>query len=91
MANGKNVNWIKVGTLSAIGGLIIVLITIFGFAKSAVDERIDVKLLAHEAATESEHRQDISEIKKDIAVMKEQNKRTSEDIKEIKELLKDAR
>lgn len=79
---------IKVAAITAAGGLIIVVVTIFGFAKGAVDERIDVKILAHENETEVEHQQDISQIQQDIAVMKVQQEQVADDIVEIKEILR---
>ena len=79
---------IKVAAITAVGGLIIVIVTIFGFAKGAVDERIDVKILAHENETEAEHQEDISQIQQDIAVMKVQQEQVAEDIVEIKEILR---
>jgi hypothetical protein len=85
----KNGNWIKVGAISAAGGLIVIIITILGFTKGVIDERIDARILARETATEKVHAEDLAEIKKDIAVMKEQYRNTSEDIKEIKALLKE--
>ena len=87
----KNGNWLKIASLSAVGGLIVVILTIFSFAGGAVDEKIDNKIIAHEAETELVHQKDVSEIKQDIAVMKEQNKQIVDDIEEIKELIKNGR
>jgi hypothetical protein len=85
----KNGVKIKVVAMSAIGGLIIVVVTLFGFAKGAVDERIDVKILGHEMETEQEHQQDIAEIKQDIAVMEVQQQQIADDISDIKDLLRE--
>ena len=84
----KNGNWLKIASLTAIGGLIIIVITILGFAGGEVDKRIDVRVLAHEAETELVHQQDISEIQQDIAVMQMQQERIAEDISEIKEMIR---
>jgi hypothetical protein len=85
----KNGNKIKVAALTAVGGLIIVIITILGFAGGAVDERIDNKIIVHEAETGLVQQQNISEIKQDIAVIQVQQEQISEDIGEIKEILRD--
>ena len=86
----KNGNWIKIASLSAVGGLIVIALTIFSFAGGAVDEKIDNKIIAHEAETELVHQKNVSEIKQDIAVMKEQQKQITDDIGEIKELIRDS-
>ena len=43
----KNGNWLKIASLTAVGGLIITVITILSFAGGAIDEKIDGKILAH--------------------------------------------
>ena len=85
----KNGSKLKIAAVSAVGGLIIVVITILGFAGGAVDERIDNKIIVHEAETELVHQKDISEIKTDIAVIKQRQEQTTEDIGEIKEMIRD--
>ena len=87
----RNGNWLKIASLTAVGGLIITVITILGFAGGEVDKRIEVQILAHESETELVHQKDVSEIKQDIAVMKEQQRQITEDIGEIKELIRDNR
>ena len=84
----KNGNWLKIASLTAVGGLIITVITILSFAGGAVDERIDGKILVHEAETELVHQQDISEIQQDIAVMTERQEQIQDDIGEIKEMIR---
>jgi hypothetical protein len=87
----KNGNKIKIAALTAVGGLIIVVITILGFAGGAVDGRIDNKIIVHEAETELVHQQNISDITQDIAVIQVQQKQITRDIGEIKELLREGR
>ena len=89
MANDKQ-NWLKIGAISAVGGLIIIILTIMSFAGGAVDEKIDNKIIAHEKETEAVHQKDIGEIKQDIAVMKVQQKQITDDITEIKEMIRDS-
>ena len=79
---------LKIAAITAVGGLIIVIVTIMGFARGAVDERIDVKILAHESKTEAAHQEEISEIQQDIAVIKTKQEQAADDIKEIKEILR---
>ena len=92
--NVRNGNWLKIASLTAVGGLIITVITILSFASTvtitdgAVDERIDVKILAHESVTELVHQKEISEIKQNIAVMTVQQQTIQEDIGEIKEMIR---
>ena len=86
----KKVNGIKIAAMTAVGGLIIVVLTILGFAGGAVDERIDNKIIVHEAETELVHQQDVSDIKQDIAVIQVQQEQISDDIGEIKELLRES-
>ena len=86
----KNGNKIKIAAITAVGGLIIVIITILGFAGGAVDERIDNKIIVHEAETELVHQKDVATIQKDIAVIQVQQKQITEDIGEIKELLRES-
>ena len=87
----QNGNWKKIGAATAIGGLIVITITILGFTENVIDKKIDARILIRETEMEKVHAEDLADIKKDIAVMKEQYKRTSEDIREIKELLKESR
>ena len=94
----KNGNWLKIASLTAIGGLIITVITILSFASTvtitdvAVDERIDNKIIAHEAEVEVVRQKQIGGIQQDIAVMKIQQKlhqeKVEEDIGEIKEMIR---
>ena len=76
----KNGSKLKIAALTAVGGLIIVIVTIMGFARGAVDERIDVKILAHEKDTEEAHQEEISEIQQDIAVMKVRQQQIQEEL-----------
>ena len=82
--NAKNGNWLKIASLTAVGGLIITVITILGFAGGAVDERIEVQILAHEKDTAVVQHQ----MQQDIAVMQMQQERIAEDISEIKEMIR---
>ena len=84
----KNGSKLKIAAASAVGGLIIVVITILGFAGGAVDERIDNKIIVHEAETELVHQKDVSKIQQDIAVMKVQQQQITDDVGEIKEILR---
>ena len=94
----KNGNWLKIASLTAVGGLIITVITILSFASTvtitdvAVDERIDNKIIAHEAEVEVVRQKQIGGIQQDIAVMKIQQKlhqeKVEEDIGEIKEMIR---
>ena len=84
----KNGNWLKIASLTAVGGLIITVITILSFAGGAVDERIDTKIIVHEAETEAVRQKQISVIQQDIAVMTVQQKTIQEDICEIKEMIR---
>ena len=84
----KNGNWLKIASLTAVGGLIITVITILSFAGGAVDERIDTKIIVHEAETEAVRQKQISVIQQDIAVMTVQQKTIQEDIGEIKEMIR---
>ena len=80
----KNGNWLKIASLTAVGGLIITVITILGFAGGAVDERIEVQILAHEKDTAVVQYQ----MQQDIAVMTVQQEQIKEDIGEIKEMIR---
>ena len=94
----KNGNWLKIASLTAVGGLIITVITILSFASTvtitdvAVDERIDNKIIAHEAEVEVVRQKQIGGIQQDIAVMKIQQKlhqeKVEEDIGEIKKMIR---
>ena len=80
----KNGNWLKIASLTAIGGLIITVITILGFAGGAVDERIDTKIIVHEAETAAVQ----FKMQKDIAIIQVQQQQIQDDIGEIKELIR---
>ena len=102
MANGNRTTWIKVASLTAIGGLIVVIITILSYGGSVVNEKIDNKIIAHERNTEVEHQAQIGKVRQDIAVLSERQERIREDIaeqkkiternfEELKQLIKDNR
>ena len=80
----KNGNWLKIASLTAIGGLIITVITILGFAGGAVDDRIDTKIIVHEAETAAVQ----FKMQKDIAIIQVQQQQIQDDIGEIKELIR---
>ena len=80
----KNGNWLKIASLTAIGGLIITVITVLGFAGGEVDKRIDVKILAHEVETAVVQ----YKMQQDIAVIQVQQQQIQDDIGEIKEMIR---
>lgn len=81
----KNGSWLKIGAISAFGGLIVIAITILSFAGGIIDSRIDSRLIEHDA----EQAPVQQKIQQDIAVIQVQQKEIKEDIKEIKELIRD--
>ena len=84
MPNGNNVSWIKVASLTAIGGLIVVVITILSYGGNVVNEKIDNKIIAHEREVEVVYQEKISNIEQDIAVMRERQEQIKKDISEQK-------
>ena len=84
MANGSNGSWIKVASLTAIGGLIVVVITILSYGGNVVNEKIDNKIIAHEREVEVVYQEKISNIEQDIAVMRERQEQIKKDISEQK-------
>ena len=84
MPNGNNGNWIKVASLTAVGGLIVVIITILSYWGSVVNEKIDNKIIAHERDTEAVHQGQISEIQRDVAIISERQDQIRKDISEQK-------
>jgi len=84
VANGSNGSWIKVASLTAIGGLIVVVITILSYGGNVVNEKIDNKIIAHEREIEAVYHENISAIEQDIAVMGERQEQIRKDISEQK-------
>lgn len=86
MANGNGPSWIKVASLSAVGGLIVVIITILSYGGSVVDEKIDNKIIVHTSETELVHQENIAEIKQKLAILGVVQKEVQKDIAEQKTL-----
>lgn len=82
----KNGNWLKIASLTAVGGLIITVITILSFAGGAIDEKIDGKILAHGAETAVVQ----YKMQQDIAVIQIQQKQIQKDIGEIKKMIRES-
>ena len=77
---------LKIGAVSALGGLIVVIITILGYAGGAVDTKIDSKINVHSLQQEAvQHK-----MRRDIAVIKVQQETIKDDIAEIKDMVKEA-
>ena len=79
----KQQNWFKTAAVAA--GLIATVFSIVQYVNSGVDERIDRKIINHEAEFEMEQQVVVGEIREDIATLKEQGKSQQRQLDAIQE------
>lgn len=78
------------GYVKIIGGLLAIVvstISIIGFANLRVDEKIDSKIMKHEAVFESKQQKDLSEVKKNVAVIEQKVDDIKDDVSDNKRML----
>jgi hypothetical protein len=75
------------------GGLLAIIVSVLaviGFARADVDERIDGKIIEHEAVFEAKQQEAIGTVRKDVAVLQGKVNDIKEDTQEIKEILRES-
>ena len=90
--SGVTVTTKQSGYVKIAGGVLAILVsilTVVGYANKGVDERIDSKIITHEAVFEAKQQETIGAIRQNVAVLDEKVGDIKEDTKEIKDLLKE--
>lgn len=78
------------GFVRVFGGVLAILVSIIaiaGFANRGVDERIDNKIISHEAVFESKQQEQISGVREELSALNEKVERNYEQGRHTQELV----